>query len=450
MKMIRFLLIISLCTTVIMIKSAERKKRSATFYPYSPYSSFSEGESSDGSYDYKFQKTLPKHYEDPNVVAYHIPHQTNEIVYKSVVPKIIPHGQAKPLSLAYHPNGKKLAVGLGTRLLKLVEVKNLGNEIEFQGHRAAVVAVTFDKEGNSILSGSRDRSIIRWDINKRQAAGLWTVPGWIGSVAYKPDNDNLILFSLIHHDQEAVVSFVDEPSFSALGFTDIRQSRVDWLGGHKGGVYKAVYNPSRPSEIISLGSDRKMMIWDVRQLKTSILNEEIPGTTFALNDKGDQLAVQIAPGKIKFYRLKEGSWQGIAHLTLKDNDNKVSPALIEAMTYTPEGADIAIGHEGIITMWDTHFATQPSDIGAHDYPISAIVSNPAKPSQIASADLSDCPLRIWKITKSIKVVANTHENYVVPAFENGGAEEKPIEKTLDMDQLFNLNAFGNMPNEASS
>lgn len=431
-----------------------------------PSSDFSEGEQGENIYSAyfsnKYQKEISeepesneKKYEESEVIAYKAPYQSKEVDYttreltvlSSKVTKDI-----KALALAYSSNGKKLAIGgaLSCRgkegsKLKLVDIKTK-NYDELCGHTGAVVALACDTEGIYLLSGSEDKKMILWDVNEPELVRLWTMPGTVNSLAFKPDNNNVILFTLNHREGVPVLYKNYDDGFSELGFTDLRQPRVDWLGGHVGGMHKAVYNPIRPHEIISLGHDKVVLQWDVRNLKTHAIHEKTNATTFALNDKGDQLAVQIARGKIKIYGLEGDRCRDIAVITIKDESGEVSDCSFEAMTYTHGGKELIIAHGGTLTVCDTHLPyhiSSPCDIGSHTISLSSLVSNPVEPSQIASADPSiepsDNPLRLWELARTVKVIAHTKQ--LRPVFE----DTSETDNLLDTDELFNINALGALP-----
>ncbi len=450
----------------------------------SPASDFSEGENRettplDQTYKYddispnKYQKVVEldvknfdEEYEEPDVRAYKVPDQNQhqEIAYEGQFPKTIFQGDVQPLVLVYHPNGKKLAAGgfkttmpaIKSGRLKLLETKNAGDEIEFYNnedeggnHEDAITAIAFDKDGKSLLSGSKDKKIIEWDLETIKAKYLWATRGPIKSVAYKPDDSQMMLFSLKYHEQASVLPGNEGTILPTLTFIDKRRSRFESLlrGGHTRAVYKAVYNPSRPDEIISLGSDRRLLLWDIRNLERGprTIDEKIPAVTFALNDKGDQLAVQVAAGAIKIYRLKENACESLGHIMVgnKKEPNFLKP--IQAMTYTKDGKELVIAHNGIIMVCDTHLNMKSAGmVGSHDLSVIALASNPVKPSQIASAENSALPIRLWKIGKKMKVAVNTNSKFLQPLDIKDSMEEKNWE---EINKYINLNSFGKTSNE---
>merc|ERR1711860_88239 len=100
-------------------------------------------------------------------------------------------------SLTYNKKDK-IAVGLqdGSILVFTAEDSDFNPDevITFNGHKSAVTALTFDLEGHRLVSGSRDTTVIVWDVINE--AGLFKLKGHKGPItSLSFDNKRNVLIS---------------------------------------------------------------------------------------------------------------------------------------------------------------------------------------------------------------------------------------------------------------
>lgn len=72
-------------------------------------------------------------------------------------------------SVAFAPDGKTLAVGIFSPVVKLFDVASGKAVGKFEGHTDAVRAAVFSPDGKALITGSYDRTIKLWDVAARKA-----------------------------------------------------------------------------------------------------------------------------------------------------------------------------------------------------------------------------------------------------------------------------------------
>src|SRR5262249_32361643 len=101
--------------------------------------------------------------------------------------------------------GQRVSVWLGATCLGLLVSQSVGcrrglvpspegpkPRAILKGHRDRVLSVAFSPEGNTLASGSGDRTIKLWDVATGKERATLTGHGdWVRSVAFSPDGNTL-------------------------------------------------------------------------------------------------------------------------------------------------------------------------------------------------------------------------------------------------------------------
>jgi WD40 repeat protein len=152
-------------------------------------------------------------------------------------------------SVAWSPDGNKIATASRDRTLKIWDVETGECLAVLFGHESTVRAVAWSPDGTKILSGSRDKTLKIWDTSKFEeiTPPIAPSPQWIRSVAWSPDSTK-------------IASSGDDcncTTWNAETGTRIRR-----FVGHRKPVRAVMWSPDG-TKLLSASDDTTLKIWDV-------------------------------------------------------------------------------------------------------------------------------------------------------------------------------------------
>ncbi len=300
-------------------------------------------------------------------------------------------------SVAFSPDGKRLALGAGGRLGDPGRVEILdtatGKQIHnLKGHAREVVSVAFSPDGKYLASASHDETVKVWD----PATGkeLWTLKGhadFVKCVAFSPDGTRLAsggangmvklwdlasgreLRTLSGHTN-IVMGLAFSPDGKRLASASWDRTIKVWqtegedlltLRGHFGGVMGVAFSPDG-KRLASGSMDGTTRLWDASTGQDLLSFKEYAGwvTSVAFGPDGRQLASALRNGTVK---LREAAPQQRI-LTLEGHRDS-----IRSVAFSPDGKRLASGSDDqTVKLWDAATGQVLLTFDGHTWGVSSV------------------------------------------------------------------------------
>ena len=286
-----------------------------------------------------------------------------------------PGGLSK--SVAFSPDGTKLASSIsgGYGTVEIWEIATGKNINTIAGHLDGVDSIVFSPDGTKLAAGlSVSQGVKLWDIETgKQVATFSEKMGSVMSVAFSPDGATL----------------ASTPG--ALGRIKLWEietgKNIATLLGPKGWVYSVVFSPDG-ARLASGSEDKSVKLWDV---ETGENTATLRGHTdkvhsVAFSPDGTKLASGSADKTVKLWDVETS--RNIA--TLEGHTDEV-----RSVAFSPDGAKLASGSKDkIVKLWAAETGKNIATLGEHrDWVWSVAFSPDGK--KLASG--SDNTVELWEV-----------------------------------------------------
>ena len=216
---------------------------------------------------------------------------------KAAVPDIKPMVAVKPqiFALAYHPNGRLLALG-GFKEVRLTEPRASAPGSTLAGHAEAVRALAFSRDGRILAAAGgrpgRQGEVKIWDVDKRSL--LATIQG----------HDDCIYAVAISPDGKQVATSSYDKAIKVWDATTGAEVRT--LRDHIDAIYALAFTPDG-KRLVSGAADRTVKIWDVESgERLYTFGEPLDGiNTIALDPSGKRVAAAGLDKTIRVWSIGE-------------------------------------------------------------------------------------------------------------------------------------------------
>jgi WD40 repeat protein len=156
-------------------------------------------------------------------------------------------------ALAFHPSGEAFAVATG----KSIYLIDLNGEVlyHYKGHKKTVKTIVFSKNGEKLLSGSRDDTAILWDV---QGSILQVLKASIDKDGVEYGHQSDILSVDFSPTQDTIVTSSWDKT---IMLWDTSGNFIHKLSGHTDRIYSVSYH-KKGGKLISAGMDGTIRLWD--------------------------------------------------------------------------------------------------------------------------------------------------------------------------------------------
>jgi len=169
--------------------------------------------------------------------------------------KVLKLTDKKLRQIALNPDKTMASIACGNNEIVLIDLKSQSIIKRFEAHGMSVNSVQFSPKGDYLISGSKDAWLKVWEVDNdfRKVYEVAAHNFAIYAIVFSPDGK---LFATASRDKTVKI-------WNASDFSFLLRIDKEKFDGHINSVNKIVWNEKF---LISAGDDRKIMLWDIKQL----------------------------------------------------------------------------------------------------------------------------------------------------------------------------------------
>jgi WD40 repeat protein len=275
-------------------------------------------------------------------------------------------------SVAFSPDGQTIVSGSDDRTVQLWDREGTPISTLFQGHEDSVNSVAFSPDGQTIVSGSDDRTVRLWDrAGNPIGAPFQGHEGGVRSVAFSPDGQTIVSGS-----DDRTVRLWDRAG-NPIGAP---------FQGHEGGVRSVAFSPDGQT-IVSGANDHTVRLWD---------REGNPiGAPFQGHEGGVRSVAFSPDGQT----IVSGSDDRAVWLWDRNGNPIGAPFQgheggVNSVAFSPDGQTIVSGSDDCtVRLWDRAGNPIGAPFRGHEGGVRSVAFSPDGQTIVSGS--ADCTVRLW-------------------------------------------------------
>jgi len=276
------------------------------------------------------------------------------------------------LSVAWSPDGSRIASASADRTVKVWEVKNGRLLLTYNRHKSFVLSVAWSPDGKHIASASDDQTVQVWDAGSGIPLLTYNKhAGTVWSVAWSPDGNSIASTSV---DKTAQV------------WEAKSGKRLLTYRGHTGTVNSAAWSPDG-KRIASASDDKTAQVWDAVSGKRLLTYSRHTGTVedAVWSPDANRIASASVDRTVQVWEAVSG------HLLLTYSKHG---GTVNSVAWSPDGKRIASASVRTAQVWDAVSGSWLLTYRGHRGFVVYCVAWSPDGSRIASASF-DQTVQVW-------------------------------------------------------
>jgi WD40 repeat protein len=285
------------------------------------------------------------------------------------------------MSVAFSPNGGKLASGSRVGTIQVWDVTTGRVEQTLEGHSDSAESVAFSPDGGKLASGSRDGTIRVWDVATGQVEQILEGHSErVNSIAFSPDGGKLASGS-----NDGTIRLWDVATGrveqTLEGYSDSVESYSD-------SVKSVAFSPDG-GKLASGSDDGTIQVWDVTTGRVEQMlkghSDSVESVAFSLD--GGKLASGSNYGTIRVWDITIGR----VEQTLEGYSS-----WINSIAFSPDRGKLASGsRNGTIQVWDIATGRVEQTLGGYSERVNSIAFLPDGGKLASGSD--NGTIRVWDV-----------------------------------------------------
>jgi len=276
-------------------------------------------------------------------------------------------------AMAFSPDGQTLASGSADKTIKIWQLDSNLPRFTLSGHLNLIDGVAFSPDGQKIVSGSWDYKINIWNSQTGELLNtLCEHSGWIKSIAISPDGQTLASGSA-----DKTIKIWD------LGTGTVKAT----LSGHSGAVHALAISPT--AQMLASGSaDKTIKIWDLGSADVQLTLDEHSDAVNSLtfSPSGQILISGSADKTIKIWNLGSD--------TLLHTLNGHSEA-IASVAINPQGNTLISGSaDKTVKLWHPGSGELLYTLTDHSAGVTTVAISPD--GRTLASGSQDKTIKLWR------------------------------------------------------